>query len=95
MPSPEAEAFRERVKQLMQTTLDLDAPLATRRVQYEAVMSRGHVPPEVQVEAVTVGTIPAEWVHAPQVASEGSCCICMAAATQWAPAPPIACSPLR
>ena len=70
MLSPEAEAIRTRVKQLMHATLQLDAPLTTRRVQYETVMSRGHLPPQVQVEAVTVGTLPAEWVSAPHAASE-------------------------
>jgi hypothetical protein len=44
MISPEAEAFRTRVKHLMQATLQLEAPLATRRVQYETAMSRGHLP---------------------------------------------------
>ncbi len=70
MLSPEAEAIRTRVKQLMHATLHLDDPLATRRVQYETAMSRGHLPPDVQVEAVTVGTLPAEWVSAPQAASD-------------------------
>ncbi len=68
--SPEAEALRTRIKQLMRSTLPLEAPLATRRVQYEAVMSRGQLPASVQVEAVTVGTLPAEWVSAAEAASD-------------------------
>jgi epsilon-lactone hydrolase len=70
MVSPESEAIRTRVKQLMRSTLQLEAPLATRRVQYEAAMSRGHLPTRVQVEAVTVETLPAEWVSFPQAASD-------------------------
>jgi epsilon-lactone hydrolase len=70
MISPEAEAFRTRVKQLMQATLQLEAPLATRRVQYETAMSRGHLPSNVQVEAVTVETLAAEWVSVPQAVSD-------------------------
>ena len=70
MISPEAEALRTRIKQLMRSTLPLEAPLATRRVQYEAVMSRGQLPASVLVEAVTVGTLPAEWVSAPEAASD-------------------------
>jgi acetyl esterase/lipase len=57
MISPEAEAFRTRVKHLMQATLQLEAPLATRRMQYETAMSRGHLPSHVQVEAVTVDSL--------------------------------------
>src|SRR5690242_14967078 len=70
MVSPEAEAIRTRVKELMRATLQLSAPLATRRVQYEASMSRGHLPPNVQVEAVAVETLAAEWVSVPQAAAE-------------------------
>lgn len=69
MVSPEAEAIRTRIKQLMRSTLQLDAPLATRRAQYEASMSRGHLPADMQVEAVTVETLTAEWVSVPQAAS--------------------------
>jgi len=45
--SPEAEAIRTRIKELMRSTLQLEAPLATRRVQYEATMSRGHLKKDV------------------------------------------------
>src|SRR5256885_5483171 len=68
--SPEPEALRPRIKQRMRSLLPTEAPLATRRVQYEAVMSRGQLPASVQVEAVIVGTLPAEWVSAPEAASD-------------------------
>jgi len=45
MVSPEAEAIRTRVKQLSQATFQLTAPLPTRGAQYEALLSRGHLPP--------------------------------------------------
>src|SRR5260370_23229625 len=70
MISLEGKALRTRIKQLMLSALPLEAPLATRRVQYEAVMSRGQLPASVLVEAVTVGTLPAEWVSAPEASSE-------------------------
>ena len=70
MLSPEAEAIRTRLTQVMQSTLHLDVPLAIRRAQYETTMSRGHLPPAVQVEAVTIGTLPAEWVSTPRAPSE-------------------------
>jgi epsilon-lactone hydrolase len=70
MVSPEAEAIRTRVEQVFHATFQPTAPLATRRAQYEAVMNRGHLPPNMQVQAVTAGTRPAEWVSAPGAASE-------------------------
>ena len=62
MVSSEAEAIRTRVKQVSQATFQPTAPLPTRRAQYEALLSRGHLPHNVQVQAVTAGTCPAEWV---------------------------------
>jgi len=86
MVSPEAEALRARVKYVFHATLQPTAPLETRRAQYEAVMSRGELPPTVQVQAVTAGTRPLEWVSAAGAAADRSCCICMVEATSWAPA---------
>jgi epsilon-lactone hydrolase len=70
MVSPEAEAIRTLVNQVFHATFQPTAPLETRRAQYEALMSRGHLPPNVQVQAVTAGTRPAEWVSAAGAASE-------------------------
>ena len=70
MVSPEAEAIRTLVNQVFHATFQPTAPLETRRAQYEALMSRGHLPPNVQVQAMTAGTRPAEWVSAAGAASE-------------------------
>jgi hypothetical protein len=45
MVSPEAEAVRTRVKQVSQAAYQPTAPLETRRAQYEALLSQGHLPP--------------------------------------------------
>ncbi len=65
MASQEADAIRPRVKHAFQTTFHPTAPLATRRAQYEAVLSLGKLPDNMQVQPVQVGACPAEWVRAP------------------------------
>jgi acetyl esterase/lipase len=70
MVSPEAEAIRTRAKQVSQATFQPTALLPTRRAQYEALLSRGHLPPNVQVQAVTTGTCPAEWLSTAGAAGE-------------------------
>lgn len=70
MVSPEAEAIRTRLKQLFLSTFQPTAPLETRRAQYEALMSRGQLPPHVRVEAVTASMLPAEWVSTPGAVSD-------------------------
>src|SRR5215831_5003734 len=70
MVSPEAEAIGTRVKQVFHATVQPTASLEIRRAQYDEVMSRGHLPANVQVQAVTAGTRPAEWVSSAGAASE-------------------------
>ena len=41
----------------------LEAPLETARPQFEALMSRTELPPDVEIEEVEAGGVPCEWVR--------------------------------
>jgi len=71
MVSLEAEAIRTRLKHSIDTTFLLQTTRARRRVEYEAALGRcRQLPAGVQVAAVAVGPLPAEWVRAPAAAPD-------------------------
>jgi acetyl esterase/lipase len=64
MPSLRAILVRTAIKVLFAPILQPGIPLETMRRRYEATLGRGKLPREVQVEAITAGTVPGEWVSA-------------------------------
>ena len=64
MPSLRAILVRTAVKALFAPILQPGMPLETMRRRYEATLGRVKLPREVQVEAITAGTVPGEWVSA-------------------------------
>ncbi|GAC1390728.1 MAG: hypothetical protein NVSMB38_09260 [Ktedonobacteraceae bacterium] len=62
MMSPQGEQVRNQYKHVVGPAFRamLQAPLQTRRTQFEALMSRTALPPDVEVEA---GGVPCEWVR--------------------------------
>jgi monoterpene epsilon-lactone hydrolase len=65
MISPQGEHVRNQIKNgfrpLLMATLEI--PLETRRPQFEALMSRTELPPDVEIEEVEAGGVPCEWVR--------------------------------
>lgn len=70
MISPQGEQVRNQYKNVVGPTFRalFEAPLQTGRTQFEALMSRTALPPDVEVEEVEAGGIPCEWVR---IAGEG------------------------
>ena len=65
MISPQGEQVRNQYKNVVGPMFRamLEAPLETRRTQFEALMSRTALPPDVEVEEVEAGGVPCEWVR--------------------------------
>jgi len=65
MISPQGEQVRNQYKNVVGPMFRamLSAPLETRRTQFEALMSRTALPPDVEIEEVEAGGIFCEWVH--------------------------------
>src|ERR1700731_979669 len=65
MISPQGEHVRNQIKNgfrpLLMATLEI--PLETRRPQFEALMSRTELLPDVEIEEVEAGGVPCEWVR--------------------------------
>ena len=64
MPSLRAMLVRTAVKALFAPIRQPGIPLETMRRKYEAVLGGVKPPRKVQVEAITAGTVPGEWVSA-------------------------------
>src|SRR5438105_15493421 len=64
MISSQAEQVRNQIKQVVGPMLkaSINVPIETRRIQYEALMSRTELPPDVEIETVEAGGVPCEWV---------------------------------
>jgi acetyl esterase/lipase len=65
MISPQGEQVRDQVKNVVGPMFRamLSAPLETRRTQFEALMSRTALPPDVEIEEVEAGGVSCEWVR--------------------------------
>jgi epsilon-lactone hydrolase len=68
MISPQAEQIRTFMKNAAAQGVQTHLPLETRRAQLEALRAQIPLPSDVQVEAITAGTVAAEWVSTPGVA---------------------------
>ena len=74
MISSQAEQVRNQIKQVVGPMLkaSINVPIETRRIQYEALMSRTELPPDVEIETVEAGGVPCEWVSISAGASHWS-----------------------
>ena len=65
MISPQGEQVRDQVKNVVGPMFRamLSAPLETRQTQFEALMSRTALPPDVEIEEVEAGGVSCEWVR--------------------------------
>ncbi len=72
MISPQGEQVRTRIKTVIGPMLKamMNAPLETRRTQFEAMMSQIALPPDVEIEEVRAGDVPCEWVSRSAAAPE-------------------------
>jgi acetyl esterase/lipase len=68
MISPQAEQIRAFMKSAAASVVQAHLPIETRRAQYEALRAQIPLPPDVQIEAITAGSVAAEWVSTPGVA---------------------------
>src|SRR5207245_4533870 len=74
MISSQAEQVRNQIKQVVGPMLkaSINLPIETRRIEYEALMSRTELPPDVEIETVLAGGVPCEWVSIAAGASHRS-----------------------
>jgi acetyl esterase/lipase len=65
MMSPQGEQIRNQIKNVFGPRLKaiLETPLEIRRPQFEALMSRAGLPPDVEIEEVEAARVPCEWVR--------------------------------
>ncbi len=68
MPSPASEHVRGLLRMVKQAPPP--ATIAESRSRLEGMINLANVPPETQVEAVTAGGVPGEWVSVPGVATD-------------------------
>lgn len=64
MPSLRAMLVRTLVKYISAPIVQPGIPLETMRRRYEAAVGRARLPRGIQVEAITAGNVPGEWVSA-------------------------------
>lgn len=74
MISPEGEQVRNQVKNVIGPMLKatLKTPLATRRTQFEALMSRTALPSDVEIKEIEAAGVSCEWVSISSGASQQS-----------------------
>jgi len=70
MPSLRAILVRTAIKVIFAPILQPGIPLEIMRRKYAAALGRGKLPREVQVEEITAGNVPGEWVSAQATAPE-------------------------
>lgn len=67
MVSPPAEQIRAFMKSAVASVVQTHLPVETRRAQFEALRAQIPLPSDVQVEAITAGSVAAEGVSTPGV----------------------------
>lgn len=70
MASPQAEQVRELIKLQFSSLIQSNPTIAEQRQGFELVMQGTQLPEGTQVETLTVAGVPAEWVSAPEAASD-------------------------
>ena len=74
MISPQGEQIRNQVKSVIGPALKASSalPLAARRTQLEAILTRTELPADVEIEEVVAAAVPCEWVSIQGGASQQS-----------------------